>query len=43
VQHNDWLTGRSPSRSHPDWKADLEFLLTDRGLKAVLERTEAAA
>lgn len=40
---NDWLTGKTPSRTHPGWKADFDFLLTDRGLKAVIERTEAAA
>lgn len=41
---NDWLTGRTPSRGeHANWRADLDYLLTDRGLKAVLERTEVAA
>jgi uncharacterized protein YdaU (DUF1376 family) len=40
---NAWLTGQAPSRGHEGWKADLEFLLRDAGLKAVIERTEAAA
>ena len=40
---NAWLIGQEPSRSHPGWKADFDFLLTDRGLKAVIERTEVAA
>ena len=41
--HSGWLTGATPSRGHESWKADLDFLLTDRGLKAVVERTEVAA
>jgi uncharacterized protein YdaU (DUF1376 family) len=40
---NAWLTGQTPSRTHEGWKADLEFLLKDAGLKAVIERTEVAA
>ena len=40
---NAWLIGDEPSRTHPGWKADLDFLLTDRGMKAVIERTEVAA
>jgi uncharacterized protein YdaU (DUF1376 family) len=38
-----WLTGQSPGKGHEGWKADLEFLMTDKGLKAVIERIEAAA
>jgi hypothetical protein len=40
---NTWLTGQEPSRTHPGWKADFDFLLTDRGMKAVIERTEVVA
>jgi hypothetical protein len=41
--HSGWLTGRTPGRGHEGWTADLDFLMTDRGLKAVVERTEVAA
>ena len=27
AEQSDFLTGRKPSRDHPDWKADLEFIL----------------
>lgn len=40
---NAWLTGQAPSKGYEGWKADLEFLLKDAGLKAVIERTEVAA
>jgi hypothetical protein len=43
VRANGWLMGETPSRGHEGWKADLDFLMTDRGLKAVLERTQVAA
>jgi hypothetical protein len=43
VRANSWLMGETPSRGHENWKADLDFLMTDRGLKAVIERTEVAA
>lgn len=39
---NDFLMGRTPKRGeHESWKCDLDFLLTDRGMKHVIERTEA--
>jgi hypothetical protein len=41
--HSGWLTGRTPGRGHEGWTADIDFLMTDRGLKAVVERTEVAA
>lgn len=41
---NDWLTGKSlRSEEHANWQCDIDFLLTDRGMKAVIEKTEAAA
>jgi hypothetical protein len=43
ASHNDWLMGRRPSASHPDFKANFDFLLKDAGWKAVIERTEVAA
>ena len=37
---NDFLMGRrSKPGSHENWKADFDFLLTDRGMKHVIERT----
>lgn len=42
--HNDWLMGRTqPSKGHEGWRCDFDFLLSDAGLKAVVERTEVAA
>lgn len=41
---NDWLMGKTPrSAEHAGWQCDIDFLLTDRGMKAVIEKTEAAA
>lgn len=41
---NDFLMGRGPrSEAHANWRCDLDFLLTDRGMRHVIERTEAAA
>lgn len=37
---NDFLMGRTPrAGEHANWRCDLDFLLTDRGLKHVIERT----
>lgn len=37
---NDFLMGRTPrSGEHANWRCDLDFLLTDRGLKHVIEKT----
>lgn len=41
VRANAWLMGEQPSKSNPNWTADLDYLMTDRGLKAVIERTKA--
>lgn len=43
VRSNAWLMGEAPSKGHENWTADLDYLMTDRGLKAVIERTKAAA
>ena len=41
---NDFLMGRHGiSGAHANWRADFDFLLTERGKKHVIEKTEAAA
>lgn len=41
---NDFLMGRSPrSGEHANWQCDLDFLLTDRGMKHVIEKTQKVA
>jgi hypothetical protein len=41
---NDFLMGRGQrSGEHAGWTADLDFLLSERGMKHVIERTEVAA
>lgn len=41
---NDFITGRTPrSQGHQNWRADLEYLMTDKGLTQVMEKTEVAA
>lgn len=41
---SDWLMGRSPrGAGHEGWQCDLDFLLGDKGLKAVVEKTEVPA
>jgi len=41
---NDFLMGRTPrTGEHANWKPDLDFLLTDRGMKHVIEKTETGA
>lgn len=38
---NDFLTGRTERHGkHAGWKADIDFLMTDRGMRHVIERTE---
>jgi hypothetical protein len=38
---NDFLMGRGKrGEGHENWKCDLDFLLTDRGMKHVIEKTE---
>lgn len=38
---NDFLMGRTERRGeHANWRCDLDFLLTDRGMKHVIEKTQ---
>lgn len=44
ARNNDFLMGRGHrSAEHAGWKCDLDFLLTDKGMKHVIEKTEVAA
>lgn len=41
---NDFLMGRSNrTEAHSTWRCDFDFLLTDKGKKQVIEKTEVAA
>ena len=41
---NDFLMGRTARNAeHAGWQCDLDFLLTDKGMKQVIERTQDAA
>lgn len=41
---NDFLMGRTPrSAEHANWRCDIDFLMTERGMKQVIERTQDAA
>jgi hypothetical protein len=41
AKQNDFLMGRTKrSPGHENWTADLDFLMTDRGKKQVIERTQ---
>lgn len=41
---NDFLMGRiERGGAHKNWRCDIDFLLTSRGVKHVIEKTEAAA
>lgn len=40
---NDFLMGRTPrSGEHANWQCDIDFLMTDRGMKQVIEKTKDA-
>jgi hypothetical protein len=40
VRDNDFLMGRSQrSGDHANWRCDFDFLLTERGLRQVIEKT----
>lgn len=40
---NDFLMGRGPrSGEHANWQCDLDFLLTEKGMRHVIEKTRAA-
>ena len=44
ARDNDFLMGRGQrSGEHANWQCDLDFLLTDRGMKHVLEKTRGAS
>lgn len=36
---NDFLLGNRPSKGHENWRADFDFLMTERGRTHVIERT----
>lgn len=41
---NDFLMGRGHRNAeHANWQCDIDFLLTDKGMKHVIEKTQAAA
>jgi hypothetical protein len=41
VRDNDFLMGRTQrGPGHEGWECDLDFLMTDRGLKQVVEKTQ---
>lgn len=41
---NEFLTGVTPrGEKHGNWSADIDFLLTERGMKHVIEKTRVAA
>ncbi|MGQ3002503.1 MAG: hypothetical protein ACT6UH_22360 [Hydrogenophaga sp.] len=40
ARQNDFLMGRTPrSGEHANWRCDLDFLLSERGMKHVIEKT----
>lgn len=44
ARDNDFLMGKTPrSGEHANWKCDLDFLLTERGMKHVIEKTGEGA
>jgi len=44
ARENDFLMGRTPKAiGHTGWKCDIDFLMSDKGLTRVLEKTEVAA
>lgn len=41
---NDFLMGRTPrGAEHANWRCDIDFLMTDKGMRHVIERTQDAA
>ena len=41
--HNDFLMGKTQrSAEHANWRCDIDYLMTDKGLKQVIEKTEVA-
>lgn len=44
ASENDFLMGRTPrAGEHANWRCDLDFLMTDRGMRHVIEKTQEAA
>lgn len=44
ARDNDFLMGRTPrTGEHANWQCDFDFLLTDKGMKHVIEKTQEAA
>jgi len=44
ASENDFLMGRTPrSAEHAGWRCDIDFLMTPKGIKQVVERTKDAA
>ncbi|WP_341973176.1 hypothetical protein [Roseateles sp. PN1] len=43
VRGNAFLMGQQSSGRHANWRADFDFLLTERGRKHVIEKTEVSA
>lgn len=44
ARDSDWLMGRGArAKGHESWQCDLDFLLSDRGLLAVVEKTAVTA
>lgn len=44
ARDNDFLMGRTrQTGEHANWRCDLDFLLTDKGMKHVIEKTEVPA
>lgn len=44
TRDNDFVMNRTPrSEEHKNWRANLDYLCTSRGMKQVIEKTEAAA
>lgn len=44
ARENDFLMGRGPrSGEHANWQCDIDFLLSERGMKHVIEKTRGGA
>jgi uncharacterized protein YdaU (DUF1376 family) len=44
ASENDWLMGRTVrTGEHANWQCDIDFLVSERGLKQVIEKTREAA
>lgn len=44
VRSNDWLMGRiPPGAGHEGWKCDIDFLCSEKGMRAVIEKTAVHA